>query len=173
MTWIERLNGLDAQGFFWVHGKSGRRVPDVIFYVLSKSGDGQAYAGIALFLIAVDITSGLHFLKCALVAFSIQLTVYKITKQSFKRSRPCDHLTGVVRRIIPPDQFSFPSGHTAAAFVMVGLMASSFPMAYPLMLFWGILIGISRIYLGVHYPTDIVAGAALGLFSAMIGKLGF
>ena len=73
--------------------------------------------------------------------------------------------------IQPSDKFSFPSGHTAAAFVMASLLTAFYPpvalVAYPLAL----AIGASRVTLGVHYPSDIVAGAVLGSGCAFIALM--
>ena len=69
----------------------------------------------------------------------------------------------IARLITPSDKFSFPSGHTAAAFVFANIVVAFFPsLSIPLYLF-ATLVGLSRVMLGVHYPGDILAGMVLGL----------
>ncbi|MEC8880451.1 MAG: phosphatase PAP2 family protein [Pseudomonadota bacterium] len=73
--------------------------------------------------------------------------------------------------IKPAGRFSFPSGHTAAAFVMATLLGIFYPVVATLALAFALLVGLSRVLLGVHYPSDIAAGALLGTSCAMIGSL--
>jgi undecaprenyl-diphosphatase len=82
-------------------------------------------------------------------------------------------VSGVHQRVSPSDQFSFPSGHTAAAFVIATLISHFFPALLVPVYFWAFLMGVSRIYLGVHYPTDILAGLVIGIISAFAGIMVF
>jgi undecaprenyl-diphosphatase len=61
-----------------------------------------------------------------------------------------------------PDKFSFPSGHTMTAFAVWASLASAIPTLSLPYLLLAILIGLSRIFLGLHYPTDVLVGALLG-----------
>jgi undecaprenyl-diphosphatase len=106
------------------------------------------------------------FLFSGLLAFAIELPVYRIMKQLIKRSRPCDALVRVKKRVSPADLFSFPSGHTAAAFVIATLLSDVFPSLTIPAYLWALSVGVSRMYLGVHYPTDVLAGLLIGILSA-------
>lgn len=64
--------------------------------------------------------------------------------------------------------YSFPSGHTTASFSIATVLALNIPSVSLLTFFIAIIIGISRIYLGVHYPTDVAAGIILGVGSAIL-----
>ncbi|MGV7223978.1 MAG: phosphatase PAP2 family protein [Nitrospinales bacterium] len=103
-----------------------------------------------------------------LLAFLIERPVYFILKNSFKRNRPPATIKNFQSTIIPSDQFSFPSGHTSAAFMVATLMTWFY---LPLMLFvflWAGMVGFSRVILGVHFPIDILMGIILGISSAII-----
>ena len=86
-----------------------------------------------------------------------------------KRDRPYERIVEVHFRVRPPDRFSFPSGHTASAFLMMTLLSSTFPALQISTFCWASLVGVARVSLGVHYPTDVLAGALLGILTAQIG----
>ena len=93
-----------------------------------------------------------------LLAFAAELPLYLLLKNALKRQRPA----GLPVFITPSDRYSLPSGHTAAAFLMATVVAASFPLWAPLLFVWAALVGASRLLLGVHYLSDLVAGALLG-----------
>jgi undecaprenyl-diphosphatase len=112
-------------------------------------------------------------LHAILLAFLIERPLYFILKNSFKRNRPAAALENFVSVIVPSDKFSFPSGHTSAAFMMATLICY-FMLPYTdwslmlIMYGWATLIGFSRIILGVHFPTDTLMGAILGAGTALL-----
>jgi undecaprenyl-diphosphatase len=130
---------------------------------ISKTGDGQLYVLIAGTLWWLEPQHGLLFLYSALLAYGLELPIYLLLKQVLKRQRPCDSSSKLDAHIVPSDKFSLPSGHTAAAFLMASLVSHFYPSIAVLVYAWAFMIGCSRVFLGVHYPGDIVAGAVLGL----------
>ncbi|MEZ9130223.1 phosphatase PAP2 family protein [Vibrio breoganii] len=135
---------------------------------VSHSGDGHLYAAIALIAWVADSTIGSLFLACGLISFVIELPIYWVAKNSFRRRRPHDLSSRLTNFIEPSDKYSMPSGHTAAATIMAVLTCVFFPSLAVIAVVWASLIALSRILLGVHFFSDIVAGVMLGLASSFI-----
>lgn len=129
---------------------------------LSKLADGPCYLGLALIILLVDEAQGSVFFITGLLAYAIEIPLYLFLKRCFKRARPFKQLN-CWHGLNPADEFSFPSGHTAAAAVFAGLLGVFYVDALlPLVIFVA-LVGASRVALGVHFFGDILAGALLGV----------
>lgn len=141
--------------------------PGVI--LASRLGDGTFYALLGPLIFWIDRETGRLLLPAGIIGFTAHLTSHKLIKHLFKRHRPFVKIPGVHCLVKPPDEFSFPSGHSAAAFLMATLLSAFFPVITVPAFSIAMLIGFSRVYNGVHYPSDVLAGMVLGLLCAKLG----
>ena len=130
--------------------------------ILSFTGDGYTYVIIAALALAMAPSAGQALLVVGCLAFAIELPLYFLLKKVFKRRRPYDADPSVAQIHNPSDEFSFPSGHTTAGFMVAYLVCHFFPWALIPMYIWASLIGMSRVILRVHFVSDIIAGMLLG-----------
>lgn len=133
---------------------------------VSHTGDGHLYFILGLCAWWIDGQVGAMFLWVGLLAFAIELPIYWLAKNLFKRRRPQELSELVTSFITPSDRYSLPSGHTAAAFLMASLTAYFYPHLAMFAFVWASLIGASRVLLGVHFLTDVVLGSLLGVACA-------
>ncbi len=152
----------DSFLFNRIYGLSGHKFLDHFFYIVSRIGDGWVYAGLIILYIIFKTSEALRLLPAFVAAFVVEGSIYFLVKKNVKRIRPFVKFDDVDSLIMPPDEFSFPSGHTAAAAVFSTFVLYIFPWLSPAGIIYVGLIGFSRIYNGVHYPGDVLAGAALG-----------
>lgn len=157
---FQYIFGLGAEGVFLNRS----------FRFISWSANGWLYPFLGIYVyLTFKPTIGRPFLLSAVIAFLLERLLYHLIKQSMKRDRPYERILEVEFRVRPADRFSFPSGHTASAFLMMTLLASFFPILQIPAFLWAATVGIARVHLGVHYPTDVLAGAILGITTARIG----
>lgn len=138
------------------------------FRAVSWLGNGIFwYALMLALLVKHGVAAALPVLHMVFVGI-VCTAAYQMLKRGTVRPRPYETLQGIAFGAVPLDRFSFPSGHTlhAVAFSLVGI--SHYPgLAAPLTTFT-VLTAASRVVLGLHYPSDVLAGAALGgLVAAM------
>ena len=167
MNAIKVLTSFDLFAFNWCLGLPRATQMAMVSRQISRLGDGGFYLLLGMLLSVFEQGSGLSFLVTGLFAYLIELPLYIVLKNTIRRDRPCDVLP-LKAYITPSDKFSFPSGHSAAAFVFATLIMHFYPAYTEFAYGCAAIIGISRILLGVHYPSDIAAGAVLGISCAML-----
>lgn len=161
-AWIARLHQHDER---FLHALVLRRRPRLDRFMRGVTHLGDAAVTLtAAFLLSLglvpELTAAGRRAAFALVASHL---VVQLVKRTVTRARP-RMPTGVAALAQPPDRFSFPSGHAAATVSVALGAATGLPgAAMPLLAGAALLVGISRCYLGVHYPGDVVAGWVLGL----------
>ncbi|KAA0874491.1 phosphatase PAP2 family protein [Nitrincola tapanii] len=172
MTRLERLTAADTRIFFWISGYRHRPLIGLTSRFCSRAGDGFLYAILGVLLALHEEALGWLFLQTGLLAYALELPAYLLLKNTIQRDRPCDRHQDFQALIRPSDRFSFPSGHAAAAFVFATLISVVYPDWTWLALGFAWAVGCSRVLLGVHYPSDILAGALLGSLMALLALWG-
>ena len=165
MKLLQVIHSLDLWTFDWCLKRKHRRFLIDLSRWISRSADGYLYAVASMAFMSFNQWL---LVKALLVGFLLERSSYFLLKNKLKRYRPQHAIPGFKSIIQPSDQFSFPSGHTSAAFLVAGIVSTIYPVLAIALLTWAIGVGISRVMLGVHFPTDSVAGALLGF---TIGQL--
>ncbi|RTL43537.1 MAG: phosphatase PAP2 family protein [Rhodocyclaceae bacterium] len=129
---------------------------------VSRLGDGVAWYTLAACLFALFGAEALPALRQMLAAGVLGVIVYKILKIRTLRLRPFEVVSDVVCAGSPLDKFSFPSGHTLHAVSFSIVLAQHFPPLATAVFGFAALVAVSRPVLGLHYPSDVLAGGAIG-----------
>ncbi|MEO0995983.1 MAG: phosphatase PAP2 family protein [Pseudomonadota bacterium] len=165
---LARIDSLDRATTVSVSRWSRRAPVAVFFRAVSRVGNGLIWYAL---LGALLVVSGggewqrvLHFGVTALVAVG----VYKLLKRRLVRERPFIADPDICCACAPLDRYSFPSGHTLHAALFATLFMSLSPLLGMALVVFAVLTAASRMILGLHYPTDVIVGAILGVVMAKI-----
>jgi len=132
------------------------------FGVVSRLGDGVFWYVLAAIIALADGLAGIWASFIMLTAGLCCTLIYKSIKHLTARPRPCSICSEVLVTTAPLDTFSFPSGHTLHA-VCFTLVATAY-VGWLALLLWPftVLVALSRLVLGLHYPSDVLVGACIG-----------
>ena len=132
------------------------------FAVVSRLGDGVFWYALMAAMVLLDgahgAFAGLHLATTGAVA----LALYKGLKRWTKRPRPFAADVRIRAWVAPLDEFSFPSGHTLHAVAFTGVALAHYPALAWLLLPFTAAVGLSRVVLGLHYPSDVLAATVIG-----------
>lgn len=139
-----------------------RRAVGRVFACISRLGDGVFWYALMGLLAAFGGLRGLQAAAHMAATGLATLLLYRLLKRWTRRPRPFRACPGVIAHIPPLDEFSFPSGHTlqAVGFTLVAL--AYFPLLAPVLITFTVLVAASRVILGLHYPSDVLAACGIG-----------
>jgi undecaprenyl-diphosphatase len=132
----------------------------------SRLGDGWLWYAIGLILLLFGGSGRYVAVGAATLSAAISMFVFLRLKKLARRKRPCAIERCSWSTLLPPDQFSFPSGHSMTAFSVTVPLSMAYPSLEAGLLFCALSIAVSRVLLGLHFLSDVVAGSLLG---ALIG----
>ena len=147
----------------------------VQFYLISatRGGDGWLWYAMGLAILILGGKTRFEALGAAGIASALSVLLFQWLKRVTGRRRPCQIEPHCWATLLPPDQFSFPSGHTMTAFAVAVPLALFYPTLAIGLLFCALSIAMSRILLGMHFLSDVVAGALIGTGLGYLGYLAF
>lgn len=140
-----------------------------VFRLASRLGDGPLWY---LLIALLPIRYGAPALRPAIamaLTGGLGVALYALLKRLFVRERPFVNHPAIELGVAPLDRYSFPSGHTLHAVAFAWQACAHFPELAWVLVPLAVLIAASRVVLGLHYPSDVLAGAAIGAALAELG----
>lgn len=128
----------------------------------TRGGDGWLWYAMGAVILLFGGENRFRAVAAAVLAVGVGIALFLRLKKSANRKRPCVYEQHCWATLLPPDQFSFPSGHTITAFCVAVSLSHFYPSLEIGLLFCAFSIAASRILLGMHFLSDVVAGAAIG-----------
>jgi undecaprenyl-diphosphatase len=128
----------------------------------TRLGDGWLWYSLGAILLLFGGPQRYLAVGAAGVAGIASIYLFMGLKRMSRRPRPCQIEPHCWSRVLPPDQFSFPSGHTITAFSIAVTLSAFYPNLEGALFFMACSIAVSRIVLGMHFLSDVIAGALLG-----------
>jgi undecaprenyl-diphosphatase len=132
----------------------------------TRGGNGGLWFGIGLAALLFGGEPRFTALLAAGLSAACGILLFMLLKRLIRRERPCAMERHCWASLLPPDQFSFPSGHSITAFAVTVPLAIVYPSLFAGLMFCALSVAASRVLLGMHYLSDVVVGALIG---AMLG----
>ncbi len=166
---MEALSRLDTQIFYLFNTWLATPALDYLMvFITRKANFIWPFAVLWLFIFAIGGRTVRTSLVMVLVAVLLSDFISTLLKGLFARPRPCQTLDGIRLLVGCGGSYSMPSGHATNIFAATVFLGLRFKKLLIPLLAVAFLVGLSRIYVGVHYPSDVVAGALLGSLIAVI-----
>jgi undecaprenyl-diphosphatase len=132
----------------------------------TRGGDGWLWYAMGSVVALFGGSERFRALGATMLAVSVGIAVFLVMKRACGRKRPCALEPNCWATLLPPDQFSFPSGHTITAFAVAVTLGVYYPALLVGLLFCAASVALSRILLGMHFLSDVVVG---GIIGALLG----
>ena len=163
---LDRLRAREARWCLRANRMCAKSGVRRVFAVVSRLGDGVFWYVLMAALVAVDGAAGLLASLHMATTGTVALVLYKALKRWTRRPRP-HAADGRIRAWVAPlDEFSFPSGHTLHAVAFALVAVAHYPALAWLVLPFAAAVGASRVVLGLHYPSDVLAATGIGCLLA-------
>jgi undecaprenyl-diphosphatase len=128
----------------------------------TRGGDGWLWYGMGLMVLLFGGPNRFAAVGAAALAAGVGIALFLRLKKATGRKRPVAMEPHVWATLLPPDQFSFPSGHTITAFTVAVSLSMFYPSLTVGLLFCAASVAASRILLGMHFLSDVLAGSLIG-----------
>lgn len=140
----------------------------ILTILATRAGDGWLWYGLGIVLLIYGGERRYQAVGSAAAAALAGIILFRVLKKKSRRRRPCDIEPHCWSEILPPDKYSFPSGHSITAFAIAISVGSFYPQLQPCLLAVAVTIAFSRIILGMHFLSDVVVGSLIGVMLALI-----
>jgi undecaprenyl-diphosphatase len=128
----------------------------------SRAGDGWLWTAVGLVVLIFGGYRRFDAFATAFISLSAGQITFFLLKRMIGRERPCFTEAHCWAKLLPPDRFSFPSGHTITAFAVAVPIGLYYPALLAGLIFCAISVACSRVLLGLHYLSDVLAGILIG-----------
>jgi undecaprenyl-diphosphatase len=142
----------------------------VLMIAATRGGDGWLWYALGLILVLYGGEHRFEAIGAGVAAAVVSILLFSTLKQASHRKRPCEIEPHCWSSILPPDKYSFPSGHSITAFSVAISIGLFYPELQAPLLAVAVLIAGSRIILGMHFLSDVLAGSSIG---AILGVLSY
>ena len=162
------LSNIDIQIFYLINVHMQNPLFDFIMPIISQVGYFSFWIIISILIFIFGGEKGKKVAVLAIIALITGYFLTEILKYIVARPRPFDVLGGV-RVLAPIGDYSWPSGHSVASFTVATIIGKEYGLIYFIIfiIFAG-LVAFSRVYNGVHYPSDVISGALIGILIGLV-----